>query len=93
MTAKPVTNWSINMHGGPYDAPELHTRHVVGIWPDGKRRMSSEIVATIGPRTVRTRKGSLYELSGDPAPEYAAHMAKAGRPINLENPLAFRKAA
>lgn len=91
MRAQPVTKWSIHACGDPFAAPELHSRHVVGVWPDGHRRISSETVETVGPRTVRTAKGSLYELSGDPDPAYAAHMAKAGRPLNLENPLAFRK--
>jgi len=73
-----IENWGIVLRGGPYQAPEQFTTHLVGAvyghpnprHYDGKHIQTSAIVSgDPATETVTTRSGSVYEL-GEVAPEY-----------------------
>ncbi len=85
-----VTDWSLRFC--PRDffrPPEGGAMVLCGVWPDGRRRRSSSIREYIGPRTLRTASGSIYEVEGAPDPGYAEHCRETGKPLSDENPLGF----
>ena len=88
MTPVKIRAWSCGFaDDNEFNPPEVRGLSVRGTWPDGKRRRSSRVVEKLGPRTVRTRSGSVYELVGDPEPEYVAFCAEKGIPLNLDDPI------
>jgi hypothetical protein len=83
---KRIEQWSTELCPGlPFVAPEQHDHmHVLGI-VDGKKKLTSRVVASEG-RTITTRSGSRYEL-GEPDPDFAAWCIKRGKPLDPEQPI------
>ncbi len=76
----------------PYLAPELAGLAVAGEVrghprkPDGTRVTTSRVVRVEG-RRFWTESGTLYELDGDPEPQFLEFLASAGRAYNEAQPI------
>lgn len=90
--AKPITDWSVALcPDRPFLAPELHDHfHLLGVI-DGKRKMTSRVIASTG-RTVTTKSGSVYRL-GRVSPQYRGWMAERGMAYDARRPVKPREAA
>lgn len=82
-----MTNWGIGFLGSDFTAPELRRLRLCGTLENGERVMTSAVEAKVGHRTYRTSSGSLYELSGDPDPDYVAYLQGIGRVLDLDDPI------
>ena len=81
--------WSCGfVTGNEYTPPEQRRLGLKGVWPDGRRRITTAIEQKLGPRLFRTKSGSLYAL-GDPDPEYLAWLKAEGKKWNPEDPIRF----
>jgi len=90
-----LTEWSVGHVSGKsdaYRAPEQgglvlrgraqgHPKH-----RDGRRVMTSHIVKVNG-RTITTVSGSVYELVGDPEPQYLEFLESIGKKYDRDNPI------
>lgn len=84
-----ITNWAISDDMTPYMAPEMKRLYLSGTC-DGKPIKTSYVRDKEGPRTYRTKSGSLYRLDGLPDPGYVAFCASGGVTLDLEDPIKFR---
>jgi len=88
MTPIKLTSWACGVASdNPFDAPEISGISLRGTNPDGRRLTTSRVVEKLGPRTFRTWSGSIYELEGDPEPEYVKFCEGIGKPLNLDDPI------
>lgn len=88
-----VREWSIGFaRGDDFYAPETRGLAIRGTWPDGEQRVSTAIVEKLGPRLFKTESGSYYELTGDPKPEYVAFCERISKPLDLADPVKFKRA-
>lgn len=88
-----LRNWS-TIGVTPYSAPEQGLCLLGKVYgnpkfPDGYTIQTSRIIDVEG-RVVRTASGSLYLLDGDPDPGFAEYLQRAGKPLDLENPIKVR---
>ena len=58
---------------------------------DGHQVVTSPIRTSKG-RLVTTQSGNVYELVGDPDPEYLAYLQSIGYPYDSVNPVKVRRA-
>lgn len=81
-----LTEWATYLTGDHYTAPELRRLCLRGDRGD-KKVVTSAIVEKLGPRLFRTHTGSVYELVGDPDPEFVTYCNGIGKPLNLDDPI------
>lgn len=95
MSSEPVIlrNWSVIRTGNPYMAPELHSMCLHGraenhpeFSPDTKVT-TSPVVSAEG-RMVKTWT-RVYQIEGDPSPEYRAFIESKGLAFDENNPFIF----
>jgi hypothetical protein len=88
---KLILDWSVELcPDRPYLAPELHDHfHLFGVI-DGKRKMTSRVIASAG-RSVTTKSGTTYHL-GRVSPKYRTWMTKHGMPYDPRRPVKPREA-
>lgn len=79
-----------------YIAPELVRTRLKGVVtghprkPDGKVIITTK-VARVDGRVITTDSGTVYELVGEPSPEYVAYMAANRIVFDSEAPIKIRK--
>ena len=94
-----LKNWAVVSNQDSYTPPECVKLHLSGEvygrdprasdgkeFPDGKKVYTSS-VKDIDGRLITTRSGSVYELVGDPDPEYLEFLKEIGRVYDPVNPI------
>ena len=94
-----LKNWAIVSDCDPYTPPECQKSRLNGevygrepresdgyTFPDGKRITTSSIKEVNG-RVITTRSGTVYELVGDPDPDYLEFLKEIGRVYDPVNPI------
>lgn len=90
-----LKNWSVvqSPNGDPYLPPEMFGIYLAGEiygrggrFVDGKKVWTSRVVSVNG-RMITTKSGSVYELVGDPEPEYLAFLKEIDKEYDPINPI------
>ncbi len=90
-----LKNWSVvqSPFANPYLPPEFIHIHLAGEiygrperFADGKHVTTSR-VETVNGRFITTHSGSVYELVGDPDPNYLKFLKEIGEEYDKDNPI------
>jgi len=86
VTGQLITDWSVEICVGlAYVAPERRDHFHLAGDIDGKRKLTSRVVKTVG-RLVYTRSGSIYRL-GRIAKHYRAWLVEHGLTYDRKQPV------
>ena len=92
-----LRDWSTDLTGSVYTAPEQRELCLVGcrvipyhVKAEGIKVKTSAVVAKVGPKTYRTRSGSVYVLDGAPDSDFVQYCTEIGKPLDLDDPIKFR---
>ena len=91
-----LSEWSCGtIHADAYRAPETRGIRLSGrVTGHPKRRDGSRVITspvrTVMGRVVKTASGSVYELVGEPEPDYLEYLREIGREYDPEKPISVR---
>lgn len=91
-----LREWSTDLTGDAYTAPEHREVCLVGfrlrpnhLKVEPSLVKTSAIVAKLGPKSYRTRSGSVYVLDGAPESGFVEYCKSIGKPLDLDDPIKF----
>lgn len=93
-----LREWSTDLIGDAYTAPEQRELCLVGfrvlpyhVKEEPSCVKTSAVVAKVGPKSYRTRSGSVYVLDGPPESGFVEYCNSIGKPLDLDDPIKFLK--
>ena len=88
MTPTKITDWlTVYVTGTVFTAPECRRIGLGGTLADGTKLITAAVKEKHGPRLIECEDGQVYELEGDPLPDWVAFCARIGKPVNFADPI------